>query len=492
MSTMISIDFGNSYTKVAIRPSSDRPAELLTDASLALDELNMCIPTLAARLQDKNQERWDFGNDVMQHQVETPGLTIFRNWKPLFFKGVETRLERKRKLALQPVSASRTPGGSKATGLTDEQWHGLQKQLGLPVSARAAIEAAMQATQEIERERISTPAEETDIDIKQVGLGFFRWLRDFVDPVCKKKGLGRVEQIPVRISLPSFGAATKAELLLREILEEAGWLPDRRAPALAEPLANSIGTFTEGRNATHQPRHSNLMPHYGMMFADTGLLRAMREASLHDGPKVAWAMIADLGGYTADFSMIGLNLEDIDSRIAGSCDGKPRAAYYSEPIGVSILDHRIRDLLPESKRRDFDEMELDPDQRRLETFHRLVYGRMRPYRMRRVTVGEGKEMEQIRACVEEFAEEVADYAEKFMEVYQYDRIDDLILTGGGSMIPAVRMQLRNRLERFGIRKTHMYVDPAEPLAKQFHRLPLHLVRGATALGGASVYFDFAE
>jgi hypothetical protein len=491
MSAMISIDFGNSYTKVAVRLDTDRQSELLADASLSLDELNICIPTLAARLRKNGRESWYFGNDVMQHRVGTPGLTIFRNWKPLFFKGVETHSERRRPAPVV-AATSKLLAGNATAGLTDEKWHKLQAELGLPESARAAIEAAMRASATTADENADKRKEETDIDIKQVGLGFFRWLKGFVQPICQKKGLATIDQIPVRISLPSFGAATKAEMLLREMLEEAGWTPDDRAPALAEPLSNSIGTFTEGRNAVHTPKRSGTMPHYGMMFADTGLLKAMREAILHDGPKVAWAVIADLGGYTADFAMVCLNLEDIDARIEGTIDGKPRAAQYSEPLGVSTLDQRVRDGLSDTKRVAFDQMEKDPDQRRLETFHRSVYGKMRPYVLRNATIGEGNELEQIRECVEEFAEEVADCAEKFMETHQYDKIDDLILTGGGSMIPAVRSALRNRLERFGVRKTHMYFEPSEKLSPKYHRLQQSLVRGATALGGASVYFDFAE
>ncbi|HJT78351.1 MAG TPA: hypothetical protein VJ739_14200 [Gemmataceae bacterium] len=481
---MISIDFGNSYTKVGIRPAADRPSQILTDASLSLDELNMCVPTLAARLRRSGRESWYFGNDVMQ-QEQDPGLTVYRNWKPLFFRGVETRLPRGREPAPAPVAA----GG--AGGLTNQQWEALQKQLGLPDEVRDAIDAAMRSRQKPSA-GAAGKTEETDLDMKQVGLGFFRWLGEFVGPVCRKLGLGSLAEVPVRISLPSFGSATKAELLLREMLEEAGWRPDERAPALAEPLANAIGTFTEGVNATHRPGNCGLMPHYGKMFEHTGLLRAMREALLHGGPKVAWAMIVDLGGYTADFAMMGLDLEDIDARLDGEHDGKRRTSHYSEPIGVHTLDGRVRALLSGPRLEAFSELGQDPDQRRLETFHRAVYGKLRTYVLRRAVIGEGEEGQQIRECLAEFAEEVADYAEKFLETYQYTQISDLILTGGGTMIPTVRTALLRRLGGYGNPKVHAYFEPAEAPSRNSHRLGQKLVRGATALGGASVYFDFAQ
>jgi hypothetical protein len=491
VSARISIDFGNSYTKVAIRPDAESAARLMADASLSLDELNVCVPTLAARLERDGAEAWQYGTDVMRHRPETPGLTVHRNWKPLFFRGEETHVggtPRRRPVA---VTVGGPAEGTAARRLSDDQWRALQRQLGLPDVARGAIEAALRSAPEAPPE--PPPAPETDPDTKQIGLGFFRWLREhLVQPVCTKWGLGAVQGLPVRISLPSFGAATRAELLLREILEEAGWAPDGQVPALAEPLANAIGTFTEGCNATHR-RNAGTWPNYARMFGQTGLFQAMREAILCDGPKVAWAMIVDLGGYTADFAMIGLALDDIDARIEGEIDGKPRAAHDSEPIGVTALDERIRAALGDSAREAFAAIGRDPDQRRLETFHRTVYGRLRPYNLGpRGVIGAGAELDRIRDCVGQFAEEVADYAAKFLQVHQYDRIDDLILTGGGSMIPAVRDALCGRLRACGVRKTHTYFEPSASLTRDHHRLDQRLLRGATALGGASVYFDYAR
>jgi len=485
MSAMISIDFGNSYTKVAVRPTANKAAKLMTDKSLTLDEWNVCIPTLAACMEQRGTERWFFGNEVMQQSSGTSRLRVFRNWKPRFFKGVETHLARRVRAPMESAHSS-----GVFSMLTEEQWSGIKTHLNLPESARAAIEMVMRKD---EGTAPSGSGEETDIDAKQIGLGFFRWLADFVGPFCEKQGLGRISELPVRISLPSFGAATKAEMLLREILEESGWMPAERAPALPEPLANSIGAFSEGRNSVHRPTGRADMPHYGRMFENTGLLRAMRDATLHGGPKTAWAMIADLGGYTADFAMVCLDLEDIDAPVEGTMDGKPRTATYSEPIGVTTLDRRVRRLLDHTKAAAMDELQQDPDQRRLETFHRTVYGgKTRVYRLRQAVIGEGGEHERIQSCVHEFGVEVADYAEKFLEIHQYDRIDDLILTGGGSMIPAVRDELNKRLKRYSVRKTHMYLEPGTKAPSNFHALEPLLVRGATALGGASVYFDFAQ
>ena len=137
---------------------------------------------------------------------------------------------------------------------------------------------------------------------------------------------------------------------------------DSTVAALPEPLSNAIGTFTEGRNVTHL---NGTNPHYGQMFKDTGMLARMRDAILNDGVKAAWVLVVDVGGYTTDFATLGLDLEDIDAKLEGVLDGKPRLAHTSKPLGVTDLDRAFRQVLPEAKQIALDEVIGDPDQQRL-------------------------------------------------------------------------------------------------------------------------------
>jgi hypothetical protein len=480
---MICIDFGNTYTKVGIRPNSDTKSELIKDPVLSFDELNICIPTVAARVEKNSSEAWYFGNDVQQVS-RSPGLSVMRNWKPEFFKGIETSLR-----STQAVGAIATKG---KTRLSNEDWATVRQILNLDDDHRSTIERLAGGKKKSEN---ADGSEETSLDIKFVGLGFFKWLKDFVGPICQKYGLGAIDKIPARITLPSFGSATSSELLLRELLEEAGWKIDKKKPAMAEPLANAIGTFTEGLNATHKPKGANkVMPHYGVMFENTGLLQVIREAILADGPKVSWVLIADLGGYTLDFAMVALDLEDIDSKFEGTIDGLPKTATHSEPIGVTTLDRRIQETLPEEKAKVLESLARDPDQKRLESCHRILYGKRKGVKFRDVDIAvEGSEHRRVGNEIEEFAAELADCAQKFLEIHQYSQVDDLVLTGGGMMIPTIRNALIKKLEAsYGVRKIHMHSYDATPQVVKHHGMDQRLVRGATALGGASVYFDFAE
>jgi molecular chaperone DnaK (HSP70) len=126
----------------------------------------------------------------------------------------------------------------------------------------------------------------------------------------------------------------------------------------------------------------------------------------------------------------------------------------------------------------------------------VCYGKTHRYTLKSTTIGDTPaEKKVVGDVVQKFAEDTADAVETFLEVHQYEEIDDLILTGGGTLIPKVRDALCARLSKYAPRglKVHTHFADGEtiPGAKQPHKLPLELVRGATAVGGASVYFDFA-
>jgi hypothetical protein len=481
MPPMLSIDFGNSYTKVALRQNPNGRAEPLKDGSLVWDEFNLCVPTLAMEQTVVGYPTWYYGTDVAKFAADTPNLTIHRNWKPHFFdKGTVTT-------PCVPVTAgARRAARPAPPGITPEAW--------AVMSAKFPKEQLEQLWLDLGGTDSTDEGEEevTELEHKAIGLGFFRWLREFVDPVCLKR-IGRpAADVPARISLPSFGNMTKAELLLREILSEAGWKLDDTAPVLPEPLSNAIGTFTEGANATRQGAH----PDYASMFHNTGMLNRMRDAILKkDGVKSAWALIVDVGGYTTDFAMVGIDLQDIDARLEGEIDDKKRLAHQSKPLGVSELDRRLLEVLPEGKRDAL--REVLANQERFEAFHRSCYGKNHTYVLKRTKIGAtATEKKLVADVVQKFADEAADDAETFLEINQYDQIDDLILTGGGTLIPKVRDALCARLSRYAKHGLKAHTNYAEgerlPGVKHPHKLPLELVRGATAVGGASVYFDFAD
>ncbi len=439
----ISIDFGNSYCKVGLRREGNADSQLLRDASFSFDEGNFCIPTIVG--QRISDGIFRYGTEVLEEGADD--IRVYRNWKPLFFEDSE---------------------------------HASQDSL------RSALL-------------------EDGHDVDDLALGYFTWLRRQIEPICRQNHeLEDLEKLPVRITLPAFGNVALARERLGELLSESGWKLCTIEQAIPEPVANAIGAFAQGRNAVWRPERmqhgrpmplngNDLMPHYGTMFENSPFLEAFRSNALDeiDDP-LHWVLVVDLGGYTLDFAMLGFDLEDLSQTFGDDAlrTDPPRFARISYPLGVMDLDQMVHDALPEDQQEAMRSMNEDVDQRRLETFHRLCYSNFRPFRVGKVEIGRGENIERVKGAVDGFSEKIRILVQKFMDTHQFPRVDQLVLTGGGSNIPAVRKVLIDQLEpghchgainreAEGVMEDELYTE-----------LGHDLVRGATATGGTSVYFEF--
>ena len=487
---MLSIDFGNSYTKVAIRNGRNDQTTPYREKSLIYDGEKICVPTLAARVTDAaGQVRWHFGTAVSL-LTDSPRVRVFRNWKPELFKGVETRLP-----AEKPRPFSSPAPGSSWKSYSNEHLKDLLNRDCLNAENAAQVQTILE-----ERKKPASSAAD-DADFEEIAVGYFTWLRSFVGLECAERNLGAACDIPVRITLPSFGVhEAGARRRLVNILKKAGWSPDEAQPALAEPIANIFGIATEGRNQTWTPPRlpaGSEFPAYAGMFRDSALFGAIRKHHLGktgEDRRIYWAMVVDVGGYTTDFAMIGFDLDDIEERIQGTHQGRPRKADISWPLGVYELDSRVKEVLSPANRAGFDKVVSEVDTTRVDRLHRAIYQENRAYAY---DTGQAKiggsvdEMRQIDETVEQFASEVADLAKRFLLLHEYEWIDELILTGGGLNIPKVRDSVCLGLNPLLRGVSHIPADPDETLQGKCTRLDSTLVRGATAIGGASVIFDFS-
>ena len=48
MPPVLCVDFGSAYTKVALRPDEDAPADVLQEPALAFDDEMFCVPSVVA------------------------------------------------------------------------------------------------------------------------------------------------------------------------------------------------------------------------------------------------------------------------------------------------------------------------------------------------------------------------------------------------------------------------------------------------------------
>ena len=438
--TILSIDFGNSYCKVGLREGTKSQADLLSDDSFR-DEGNFCIPTIIGQRISDGMFR--FGTDALRENEDD--MRVYRNWKPMFFEESEV------------------------------------------------------ASQDSLRASLSRDGH----DVDELALGFFTWLRKQIEAVCRVEWeIENFSELPVRVTLPAFGNVAQATERLGDLLEESGWNLSPVQSAVGEPVANTVGAFSNGRNFVWKPDKNvagemlvvpgtDLSPHFGKMFKDSPFLQAYRAYAMgfdEEGP-IHWVLVADLGGYTLDFAMLGFDREDLSQAFTpGATKGDLRLfERKSYSLGVMDLDQMVYDALPPDEREAMEQINRENDQSRLETFHRLFYKDYKPFRVRRTSIG-ATAIEPVHAAVDQFVAKIIENLDRFLDTHQYPGADQLVLTGGGSNIDKVREAMIKRLEpqhTHGARFSNRENPP-----ENYHELPAKLVRGATAIGGTSVYFEF--
>jgi hypothetical protein len=157
-----------------------------------------------------------------------------------------------------------------------------------------------------------------------------------------------------------------------------------------------------------------------------------------------------------------------------------------------LLDNRVRRVLKHENHEGFDQLMSAKDPIRLDYFHQFVYqDGMLPFDTGLGRIGSDvTERDNIQKTILTFSKEVAAYAKRFCLLYQYGTIDELILTGGGCNIPEVRDAVVTELSPMLAGKAHVRALDGENLPANCTALSRTMVRGATAIGAASVIFDY--
>jgi hypothetical protein len=433
---ILCIDLGSSYTKVALRTDWDGRSNLVRDLPLASKDTTFCIPSVVVHDQRDGHDRWAFGVEAAD-QSSGEGVTVYRNWKARIFSDEpETQNGR---------------DGAEPTGATDRSTY------------------------------------------QEVGVRFFRGLKE----TLAQTPLGRdVDGNAVRVCIPKLEIAGGAERIT-EIMREAGWKVAARGATVYEPESNALGVLTRGHNATHLPRSPDFQPRLGRslmlghMLEDGGLLSAYSRISGSYG-----ILVVDVGAFTTDFGYACF-----DTSFAKRDWKRPVVIQHSCELGVRELDFAVfQRLTPESQQA---VRRLSSNQ--WDTLKAKLYAggsaMVRHPELGRLVVGEGKEGNAIAQTIEEFAKRVIGARDAFCREHAVGPINAETLTGGGAMIPALRRIVVKAAPKG--RLLYDLVDPSEPRRTLQQRDDtvderaidlrarenLELVRGGSALGGCSVFFE---
>jgi hypothetical protein len=437
---LLSIDLGSAYTKVAIRRDWNAGSDLLRDLPLASDEVDFCVPSVVARIEHQGTTRWTIGA-AAGAQAPGEGVSIFRYWKARLFSSSP----------LAQVS---------------------RDQMGQSSEARSTE------------------------DYEQVAIQFFRGLRENLE----RSAYGdEIASSAVRVCVPRIDGVD-ADGRIGGILDAAGWRAAGGRVTVYEPESNACGMFTRGRNATWYPPAPSFTPRAGRslhlmkMLEPEGLLQALRRMEGSFG-----VLVIDIGGFTTDFGYV-----QFDTSFSSNDWHRPTIVQQSYELGIRELDQAVYDSLDEDAQHairqlspsEWDAVKVD--------LYRGVPVTLGDARGRPLRIGSGEGAERTAEALRRFAERVLTVRDTFIRDHVRGPINAQTLTGGGSMIDPVRtavvqalsadeqVQVFDLLDEQEPRRTLSlrgggYVDEREVAARA--RRNQELVRGGSAIGGSSVFFE---
>jgi hypothetical protein len=197
----------------------------------------------------------------------------------------------------------------------------------------------------------------------------------------------------------------------------------------------------------------------------------------------------DVGAYTTDFASVYVNTDG--KNVAPESGAGFTVQQESVPIGVRQLESKLLAALPKEKQ----EWLSSSSSKDFSAVLRNIYDEGKGFRVPGsggMVIGGEADREATQACLNEFAQQVANAVSRFCAQLDTASKQELILTGGGSLIPAVRDSLLKAATSNG----QSFVKSHAPGLKKLHAItPLvdnldeHFARGGSALGGASIYFE---
>ncbi|MGH7515823.1 MAG: hypothetical protein ACREOQ_23225 [Gemmatimonadales bacterium] len=435
-SSVLTIDLGSAYTKIAIREGWDAQASLVRGTSLGDGgpEENYIIPSVVAR----SRGEWITGIAAAR-QVPGPGVTIFRNWKAGLF-----------------TNGERSGGGEGSTSKTLEVDH----------------DAA-----------------------RDVAAAFFGSLRAALPNAHRERDLMK---LPVRVCVPRLSDGSSGEAAIRDVLQQTGWTDAEGRSVIYEPESNALGLISRGRNATWVPRMVSFQPWYGRSSHLQGMIgpplsRIFRAMSGEFG-----LLVTDIGAFTTDFGYVRF-----DASFASDDWNRPHIVQESCRLGIRDLDREVIDSLPPEIQGVIKVVPPADWERAKPVLYRGSSAAIRNPNGGRVVLGEGEDAARVADAIQKFATRAWEAREAFVKTHVRGPLQGEALTGGGAMVPAIRKVLLDKIRQAGRRWIYDLSDRAQ-LAKELDdgrghvnqreleaaiRSSQELVRGGSAIGGCSVFFE---
>ena len=470
------IDLGSGYTKVGLRTAADADTTLLASPTVLAGGVDFCLPTVVAVDQTSGTRQYEFGYQALDRK---PGdkVRVFANWKQWAFE-----------------TGQKVASGLH-TLLASEDFAALAGRYQVPLAQVQGLRQLVAASHQLNG---GPPPSTEPLEVRWATVlaeKFFRFLRTFVLDACRRMEdpPENVEDIPAVLTAPAFSPeAVLTEhpgvKLLSAALTRAGWKVRQHTPVVSEPFSNAVGVLTGGVNALKKTAKTKTHPavtriDLGKMFKKGPIITAVNDGTHYP---LYRALVVDVGAYTTDVAVVELPAAEMD-------DFTPtvvRVRQTSAPLGVYEIDGRIRAALPP---RQGEYLTNQMSSANWEDFRMTVYGGTseKPFRTLEGNIGGKKDGPAIRAVLEGFGREVAEQVVGFCGDLSPANMQELILTGGGNGIPAVRSALEAAVKLPGSPVVRVLSPTRKTTVTDAvsRHLDDHLSRGGSALGGCSIFFE---
>jgi hypothetical protein len=228
------------------------------------------------------------------------------------------------------------------------------------------------------------------------------------------------------------------------------------------------------------------------MLEPEGLLQALRRMSGSFG-----VLVIDIGGFTTDFGYV-----EFDTSFASDDWHRPRIVQQSYELGIRELDQAIYDSLDEGAQREIRQLSPSEWDALKIDLYRGVPVTLGSAAGRPRTIG-GEDGGRTGEALRSFADRVIAVRDTFIRDHVRGPIDAQTLTGGGSMIAPLHRAVVRALAADEDTRVYDLLDDDEPrrtLASRGGRVDegaveararrnQELVRGGSAIGGSSVFFE---
>ncbi len=463
------VDFGSAYTKVALRRDPQARGALVACSDTAIE---LWAPTVVAADWSKGEARLDFGYKAAGIK---PGgkITVYTDFKKnLFSTAVDTS-------SPPPLDAL----------LQSEEFETLAAKYSVLPPQLAALRMMAGAARALvggTADRTGSAEGRKQEEAKRLAYHYFKWLRERVLDACNRlpDSALRYEDIPLRVAVPVLGEGDLAQhpgcQRLREALNSTGWKLDDRL-FVSEPESNAVGILTQASNLLTKKQKINL----GEMFGKGPLITVIKGDVHHPTYR---ALVIDVGAFTTDFA--ALTIDTGGTQFDTSNGAGFGIVQHSVRLGMTTLDASVRGGFSVEKQGMLDAL----SRKEFEEFQFSAYTEGIGYRLpgTRVAIGGESDRVAVQTAMADFTNRLTDETTKFCAALEPASMQELILTGGGSSIPAVRDAVIAAAQTDGkpFVKTHAPdLKRGKAGSPLVDKLDTQFTRGGSALGGASIYFE---